>query len=46
MEALAIVRLLSYLKKVDKMDVDRWPSTVVDGELVRQKKIWKKQNDK
>ena len=44
-EASAIVRLLSYLKKVSKMDTHRQPSRVVDGELARQKKTWKKQND-
>ena len=45
-EASAIVRLLSYLKKVSKMDAHRWPSRVVDEELARRKKTWKKQNDK
>ena len=45
-EASTIVRLLSYLKKVSKMDAHRWPNRVVVGELVRQKKTWKKQNDK
>ena len=41
-EALAIVRLLSYLKKVSKMDTHRWPSRVVNGELACRKKTWKK----
>ena len=46
MEASTIVRLLSYLKKVSKIDAHCWPTRVVDGELARRKKIWKKQNDK
>ena len=45
-EALAIVRLLSYLKKVSKMDTHRWPSRVVNGELACRKKTWKKRNNK
>lgn len=46
MQASAIVRLMSYLNKVSKMDAQRWPSRVVDKELVRWKKTWKKQIDK
>lgn len=45
-EASAIVRLLSFLKKVGKIDAHCWPSKVVDGELAHQKKTWKKQKDK
>ncbi len=46
MEASRNVRLLSYLKKVSKMDAHCWPSRVVDRELACRKKTWKKKNDK
>lgn len=45
-EASTIIHLLSYFKKVEKMDIHHWPRMVVDEELDYWKKTWKKQNKK
>lgn len=44
MEASAVIQLLSYLKKVEKMDKHHWPKLVVEERLVRRKKTWMNQN--
>ncbi|KAH9329718.1 hypothetical protein KI387_001826 [Taxus chinensis] len=46
LEALAISRMISYLKKVENMDNLRWPKIVVDDTLERRKKTWMNQNTK
>ncbi|KAH9293516.1 hypothetical protein KI387_041284, partial [Taxus chinensis] len=46
MEASAITRLISYLKKVESMDNLRWPKMVTEDNLERRKKTWMKQNNK
>ncbi|KAH9299455.1 hypothetical protein KI387_031137, partial [Taxus chinensis] len=46
MEASAITRLISYLKKVESMDNHRWPKMVIEDNLERRKKTWMKQNTK
>ncbi|KAH9324645.1 hypothetical protein KI387_004823, partial [Taxus chinensis] len=46
MEASAITRLISYLKKVESMDNHRWPKMVIEDNLERRKTTWMKQNTK
>ncbi|KAH9297612.1 hypothetical protein KI387_029294 [Taxus chinensis] len=46
MEASAITRLISYLKKVESMDNHRWPKMVIEDNLEHRKKTWMKQNTK
>ena len=45
-EALAMVRLLSYLKRIKKMEEDRWPKVVFRDTLCKQKRTWMQQNVK
>lgn len=46
MEALEIIHLLSYLKKVESMDEHRWPNMIDAEELKWRKKTWRNQNYK
>ncbi|KAH9307116.1 hypothetical protein KI387_043788 [Taxus chinensis] len=46
LEASAIARMISYLKKVENMDNLRWPKMVVNDTLERKKKTWMNQNTK
>ena len=45
-EASAIIRVLSYLNKVENMNKQWWPKLVVDEELAWRKKTWMKHNEK
>ena len=45
LEATAITKLISYLKKVENMDNQRWPKLAME-ELDHRKKTWMKQNKK
>ena len=45
-EALAMVRLLSYLKRIEKMEEDRWPKVVFRDTLCKRKRTWMQQNIK
>ena len=46
LEAVALVRMLSYLKKTQGLETHRWPKLVIEEELVRRKSTWMKQNHK
>ena len=46
LEVVALVRILSYLKKTQGLETHRWPKLVVEEKLVRWKRTWMKQNDK
>lgn len=46
LEASSIIRLISYLKKVENMSNQRWPKIVMEEGLNRRKKTWMKQNKK
>ncbi|KAH9319051.1 hypothetical protein KI387_020820, partial [Taxus chinensis] len=46
LEASAISRMISYLKKVENMDNFRWPKIVMNDTLERRKKTWMNQNTK
>jgi hypothetical protein len=46
LEATTITKLISYLKKVESMDNQRWPKLAMEKELDRRKKTWMKKNKK
>ena len=45
-EAIAMVRLIRYLKKIEQMEDDRWPKVVFNDILCKRKKTWMRQNNK
>ena len=45
-EAIAMVRLIRYLQRVEQMEEGRWPKVVFNGILCKRKKIWMPQNIK
>ena len=45
-EAIAMVRLIRYLKRVGKMEEGRWPKVVFNDILCKRKKTWMLQNIK
>lgn len=46
LEASAIIRLISYLKKIENMNNHRWPKAVMEEALNCRKNTWMKQNNK
>ena len=45
-EAIAMVRLISYLKRIEKICEYRWPKMVFNNTLCKCKKTWMQQNIK
>ena len=45
-EAIAMVQLIRYLKKIEQMEDNRWPKVVFNDILCKRKKIWMQQNNK
>jgi hypothetical protein len=45
-EAIAMVRLIRYLKKIEQMEDGRWPKVVFNDILCKRKKMWMWQNSK
>jgi hypothetical protein len=45
-EAIAMVNLIKYLKKIEQMEDDRWPKVVFNNILCKRKKTWMQQNIK
>ena len=45
-EAIAMVRLIRYLKRVEQMEEGRWPKVVFNDILCKRKKTWMRQNIK
>ena len=43
-EAIAMVRLIRYLKRVEQMEEGRWPKVVFNDILCKRKKSWMQQN--
>ena len=46
LEAAAITKLISYIKRVENMENQRWSKVTVEEELGRRRKTWMKQNKK
>lgn len=46
LEVVALVWMLSYLKKTQGLETHCWPKLVVEKKVIRQKSTWMKQNDK
>ena len=45
-EAIAMVQLIRYLKKIEKMEDKRWPKVVFNDILCKRKKTWMWQKNK
>jgi hypothetical protein len=45
-EAIAMVRVIRYLKKIEQMEEGRWPKFVFSDRLCKRKKTWMRQNNK
>jgi hypothetical protein len=45
-EAIAMVRVIRYLKKIEQMEEGRWPKVVFSDRLCKRKKTWMRQNNK
>jgi hypothetical protein len=45
-EAIAMVRLIRYLNKIEQMEDGRWPKAVFNDILCKRKKTWMRQNIK
>ena len=45
-EAIAMVRVIRYLKKNEQMEEGRWPKVVFSDRLCKRKKTWMWQNKK
>ena len=45
-EAMAMVRLIRYLKRIEQMEEGRWPKVVFNDILGKRKKTWMRQNSK
>jgi hypothetical protein len=45
-EAIAMVRVIRYLKKIEQMEEGRWPKVVFNDILCKRKKTWMRQNNK
>ena len=43
-EAIAMVRLIRYLKRIEQMRVGRWPNVIFNEDISETKKTWMKQN--
>ena len=45
-EAIAMVRVIRYLKKIEQMEKGRWPKVGFNDRLCKSKKTWMQQNNK
>ena len=45
-EAITMVRVIRYLKKIQQMEEGRWPKVVFNDRLCKSKKTWMQQNNK
>jgi hypothetical protein len=45
-EAIAMVRLIRYQKKIEQMEYGRWPKVIFNDILCKRKKTWMQQNIK
>ena len=45
-EAIAMVRLIRYLKKIEQMEDDFWPKVIFNDILCKRKKTWMRKNSK
>jgi len=45
-EAIVMVRLIRYLKKIEQMEGGHWPKVVFNDTLCKRKKTWMRQNIK
>jgi hypothetical protein len=45
-EAIAMVRVIRYLKKIEQMEEGRWSNVVFSDRLCKIKKTWMRQNNK
>jgi len=45
-EAIAIVRVIRYLKKIEQIEEGRWPKVIFNDRLCKSKKAWMQQNNK
>jgi len=45
-EAIGMVRVIRYLKKIEQMEEGRWPKVVFNDRLCKSKKTWMQQNNK
>jgi hypothetical protein len=45
-EAIAMVHLIRYLKKIEQMEDSRWPKVIFNDILCKRKKTWMRQNIK
>jgi hypothetical protein len=45
-EAIAMVRVIRYLKKIEQMEEGRWPKVVFSDRLCKRKKTWMRKNNK
>ena len=43
-EAITMVRLIRYLKRIEQMKVGRWPNVIFNEGMSERKKTWVKQN--
>lgn len=43
-EAMAMVRLIRYLKRIEQMEEGRWPKVVFNDISGKRKKTWMRQN--
>ena len=45
-EAIAMVRVIRYVKKIEQMEEGRWPKVFFNERLCKRKKTWMQQNNK
>jgi hypothetical protein len=45
-EAIAMVRLIRYLNKIEQMEDGRWPKVIFNDILCKRKKTWMRKNIK
>ena len=43
-EAIAMVRLIGYLKRIEQMRVGRWPNVIFNEGMGEKRNTWMKQN--
>jgi len=45
-EAISMVRVIRYLKKIEQMEEGRWPKVIFNDRLCNRKNNWMQQNKK
>ena len=45
-ESISMVRVITYLKKIEQMEEGRWPKVVFSDRLCKKKKTWMRKNNK